>query len=38
VLEVKINGGLRLVWLFNLRINLDAGASILGRALERHLV
>ena len=31
-------GGLSLVWLSDVRINLHAGASVLGRAQQRHLV
>src|ERR1019366_10186995 len=34
----ETNGGLSLVWISYFRINLDAGASVLGRALERHFV
>src|ERR1035441_7882099 len=34
----ETNGGLSLVWISYFRINLHAGASVLGRAQQRHLV
>src|ERR1039458_4859225 len=33
----ETNGGLSLVWISNVWINLDARASVLGRAQQRHL-